>query len=198
MNILQVFKVKVVDTRLVLNWTPSSTTCSTSDWLLLNCHWLLLKPCVGIENMFCLTWVHWLVFTVIFIDVQKRSMLHLGVLTLTFFKGGPTDPSVKWKRASNSIQDPILAHFKLKFCWKKLFPLIVTSIIQWRKFEITIEAIIETRVLFLASEYVSKQVRVVPSINRPTRVNPSVFCSLKKEPWLKPLLISCDLYYRRK
>jgi hypothetical protein len=37
-------------------------------------------------------------------------------------------------------------------------------------------------VLFLASEYVSKQVRVVPSINRPTRVNPSVFCSLKKEP----------------
>jgi hypothetical protein len=31
------------------------------------------------------------------------------------------------------------------------------------------------RVLFLASEYVSKQVRVVPSINRPTRVNPSVF-----------------------
>jgi hypothetical protein len=32
-----------------------------------------------------------------------------------------------------------------------------------------------TRVLFLAPEYVSKQVRVVPSINRPTRVNPSVF-----------------------
>jgi hypothetical protein len=26
--------------------------------VLLNCHWLLLKPCVGIENMFCLTWVH--------------------------------------------------------------------------------------------------------------------------------------------
>jgi hypothetical protein len=24
--------------------------------VLLNCHWLLLKPCVGIENMFCLTW----------------------------------------------------------------------------------------------------------------------------------------------
>jgi hypothetical protein len=41
---------------------------------------------------------------------------------------------------------------------------------------------INNRVLFLASEYVSKQVRVVPSINRPTRVNPSVFCSLKKEP----------------
>jgi hypothetical protein len=40
----------------------------------------------------------------------------------------------------------------------------------------------DSRVLFLASEYVSKQVRVVPSINRPTRVNPSVFCSLKKEP----------------
>jgi hypothetical protein len=38
MNILQVSKVKVVDTpivdtRLVLNWTPSSTTCSTSHWL---------------------------------------------------------------------------------------------------------------------------------------------------------------------
>jgi hypothetical protein len=32
-------------------------------------------------------------------------------------------------------------------------------------------------------------VRVVPSINRPTRVNPSVFCSLKKEPWL----VDCDL-----
>jgi hypothetical protein len=44
-------------------------------------------------------------------------------------------------------------------------------------------AIGRSRVLFLASEYVSKQVRVVPSINRPTRVNPSVFCSLKKEPW---------------
>jgi hypothetical protein len=28
-----------------------------------------------------------------------------------------------------------------------------------------------SRVLSLASEYVSKQVRVVPSINRPTRVN---------------------------
>jgi hypothetical protein len=39
------------------------------------------------------------------------------------------------------------------------------------------------RVLFLASEYVSKQVRVVPSINTPTKVNPSVFCNLKKEPW---------------
>jgi hypothetical protein len=26
--------------------------------VLLNCHWLLLKPCVGIENMFYLTWVH--------------------------------------------------------------------------------------------------------------------------------------------
>jgi hypothetical protein len=66
MNILQVSKVKVVDTpivdtRLVLNWTPSSTKCSTSHWLpqsALNCHWLLLKPCVGIENMFCLTWIH--------------------------------------------------------------------------------------------------------------------------------------------
>jgi hypothetical protein len=38
MNILQVSKVKVVDTpivdtRLVLHWTPSSTTCSTSHWL---------------------------------------------------------------------------------------------------------------------------------------------------------------------
>jgi hypothetical protein len=38
MNILQVSKVKVVDTpivntRLMLNWTPSSTTCSTSHWL---------------------------------------------------------------------------------------------------------------------------------------------------------------------
>jgi hypothetical protein len=39
------------------------------------------------------------------------------------------------------------------------------------------------RVLLLASEYVSKQVRVVPSINRPTRVNPSVFWRLKNEPW---------------
>jgi hypothetical protein len=26
--------------------------------VLLNCHWLVLKPCVGIENKFCLTWVH--------------------------------------------------------------------------------------------------------------------------------------------
>jgi hypothetical protein len=46
-----------------------------------------------------------------------------------------------------------------------------------------------SRVLFLASQYVSKQVRVVPSINRPTRVNPSVFCSLKKEPCLEVLQI---------
>jgi hypothetical protein len=46
----------------------------------------------------------------------------------------------------------------------------------------------KTRVLFLASEYVSKQVRVVPSINRPTKVNPSIFCSLKKEPCSKLLL----------
>jgi hypothetical protein len=26
--------------------------------VLFNYHWLLLKHCVGIENMFCLTWVH--------------------------------------------------------------------------------------------------------------------------------------------
>jgi hypothetical protein len=39
-----------------------------------------------------------------------------------------------------------------------------------------------SRVLFLASECLSKQVRVVPSINTPTRVNPSLFCSQKKEP----------------
>jgi hypothetical protein len=25
---------------------------------LLNCHWLLLKTCVEIENMFCPTWIH--------------------------------------------------------------------------------------------------------------------------------------------
>jgi hypothetical protein len=35
---------------------------------------------------------------------------------------------------------------------------------------------------FWRQKYVSKQVRVVPSINRPTRVNPSVFWRLKKEP----------------
>jgi hypothetical protein len=34
-----------------------------------------------------------------------------------------------------------------------------------------------TRVLFLALECLSQQVRVVPSINTPTRVNPSLFCS---------------------
>jgi hypothetical protein len=44
-----------------------------------------------------------------------------------------------------------------------------------------------TRVLFLASEYISKQVRVVPSINRPTRVNPSIFWRLKKEPCSLPM-----------
>jgi hypothetical protein len=38
-----------------------------------------------------------------------------------------------------------------------------------------VHPMVQCRVLFLASEYVSKQVRVVPSINRPTRVNPSVF-----------------------
>jgi hypothetical protein len=35
---------------------------------------------------------------------------------------------------------------------------------------------------FLASKYLSKQVRVVPSINTPTRVNPSLFSRQKKEP----------------
>jgi hypothetical protein len=29
----------------------------------------------------------------------------------------------------------ILVHFKLKSCWKKLFVLFVTNIIQWRNFE---------------------------------------------------------------
>jgi hypothetical protein len=24
--------------------------------VLINCHWLILKPYVGIQNMFCLTW----------------------------------------------------------------------------------------------------------------------------------------------
>jgi hypothetical protein len=43
----------------------------------------------------------------------------------------------------------ILVHFKLKFCWKKLFALIVTSILQWINFEITIEATIETTVNLL-------------------------------------------------
>jgi hypothetical protein len=32
---------------------------------------------------------------------------------------------------------------KLKFCWKKLFALIVINIAQWRNFEITIEATVE-------------------------------------------------------
>jgi hypothetical protein len=57
---------------------------------------------------------------------------------------------------------------------------------KWIMDEVTIGSIVGTRVLFLASEYVSKQVRVVPSINRPTRVNPSVFWRLKKEPWWEP------------
>jgi hypothetical protein len=52
-----------------------------------------------------------------------------------------------------NIQDPtprwILVIFKLKFCWKKFFALIVTNIIQWRDFEITIEATIETIVNLL-------------------------------------------------
>jgi hypothetical protein len=42
------------------------------------------------------------------------------------------------------------------------------------------------RVLFLVSECLPKQVRVVPSINTPIRVNPSLFCSEKKEPWALP------------
>jgi hypothetical protein len=62
---------------------------------------------------------------------------------ITFFKRGPADPSQQWKRASNSIQDPtphwILVILKLKFCWKERFPLIVTSIVQWRNFKIIIE-----------------------------------------------------------
>jgi hypothetical protein len=53
---------------------------------------------------------------------------------ITFFKRGPIDPSQHWKRASNNIQDPmprwILVILKLKFCWKKRFSLIVTSIVQ--------------------------------------------------------------------
>jgi hypothetical protein len=48
--------------------------------------------------------------------------------------------------------------------------------------------VLRSRVLFLALEYVSKKVRVVPSINRqtinrPIRVSPSVFWRLKKEPY---------------
>jgi hypothetical protein len=66
MNILQVFKVKVVDTpivdtRLVLIEHPQVQRAPPRIGCLkvhLNCHWLLLKPCVGIEYMFCLTWVH--------------------------------------------------------------------------------------------------------------------------------------------
>jgi hypothetical protein len=57
---------------------------------------------------------------------------------ITFLEGGPSDPSLQWKRASK-----IQATFKLKFCWKKLFALIVISIVQWRSFEITIEVTIE-------------------------------------------------------
>jgi hypothetical protein len=37
--------------------------------VLLNCHWLLLEPCVGIKNMFCLTWVHWVAFIIAFLAV---------------------------------------------------------------------------------------------------------------------------------
>jgi hypothetical protein len=44
----------------------------------------------------------------------------------------------------------------------------------WRKY-LEERKPMRARVLFLASEYVSKQLRVVPSINRPTRVYPSVF-----------------------
>jgi hypothetical protein len=53
---------------------------------------------------------------------------------------------------------------------------------QYYTSNITFLSPLRGRVLFLASKYVSKQVRVVPSINRPTRVNPSVFWRLKKEP----------------
>jgi hypothetical protein len=34
-------------------------------------HWLILKPCVGIENMLCLTWIHSLVFTIAFLAVRE-------------------------------------------------------------------------------------------------------------------------------
>jgi hypothetical protein len=66
------------------------------------------------------------------IEEASRN-LHIIDCNLTFFKRGPADSSQQWKRASNSIQDPtprwILVIFKLKFCWKKRFPLIVTSIV---------------------------------------------------------------------
>jgi hypothetical protein len=59
MNILQVSKVKVVDTptvdtRLVLNWTPSSTKCSTSHWLPQSAPQL---PLVTFETL-CWNWKH--------------------------------------------------------------------------------------------------------------------------------------------
>jgi hypothetical protein len=39
--------------------------------VLLNYHWLLLKPYVGIKNMFCLSWVHLLAFIVAFLAVRE-------------------------------------------------------------------------------------------------------------------------------
>jgi hypothetical protein len=65
-NILQIFQVDIIDNlQMTLDLSlikhpqvqnaPPHIGCLK---VLLNCHWLLLKPYVGIENMFCLlTWV---------------------------------------------------------------------------------------------------------------------------------------------
>jgi hypothetical protein len=55
-------------------------------------------------------------------------------MIITFFKRGLADPSQKFKRASNSIQDPpprwILTIFKLKFGGGNLFSPTMTSTIE--------------------------------------------------------------------
>jgi hypothetical protein len=76
--------------------------------------------------------------------VPEHFDLFLSDKAITFFKGGPA--SRPFSTVEKSIQDSrpcwILTKIKLKF-WKKLFfALVVTNIVHWRNFEITIETTI--------------------------------------------------------
>jgi hypothetical protein len=62
--------------------------------------------------------------------IQSQSITENRlILAVTFFKGRPTYPSLERKKTSNIQSRPrwIPVQIELKFCWKKLFVLIVTN-----------------------------------------------------------------------
>jgi hypothetical protein len=90
-NILQIFQADIIvsptnDTRLVLNWTPSSIKCSTFHWLPQSAPQLLL---VTFETL-CWNWKHVLsnLGSLIgcyscFFSCQRRVAISLGCAYLT-------------------------------------------------------------------------------------------------------------------